>query len=342
MHLLRPICSWAVRLTMLLITAAAFTTAAHATPITYTFVVADGLASGSLGTVTFSNAVVAFTFEGDTANVYSYSIPATPFPVTGAEILMGTASVVVEDLAGNVLAQGTFLPSAGIFVSVDNRNQGVGIGSFGVLPSSPNFPDPSNPLYPYGLAYVPALATYDLKSNISTGFGWTYSCAGFPAVACKTGVALATTSGDLILNPDGWSCCSTFTAELHPEIPFSTFDAALDREGSRFRMKSSFTLGTDSNGINPVTDAVTLQIGTYSVTLPPGSFRQSLTGGYYSFNGILGSAKLNVVIAPKGSDRYLMQVQGSGADFTGTTRPVSVQLTIGDDTGTTTATRLDD
>jgi hypothetical protein len=60
---------------------------------------------------------VTFTLQGDTSNVDAYSIPGA----SGYEIRMGTASVLVED-AGNVVFQGTFDPSAGIFVSIDNTN----------------------------------------------------------------------------------------------------------------------------------------------------------------------------------------------------------------------------
>jgi len=36
-----------------------------------------------------------------------------------------------------------------------------------------------------------------------------------------------------------------------------------------FDLNESFTLGKNTNGINPVTEKVTLQIGTFSVTIPP-------------------------------------------------------------------------
>ncbi len=64
-------------------------------------------------------------------------------------------------------------------------------------------------------------------------------------------------------------------------VPFLAFNAKLeidlDRRPNedRFKLKSSFTLSsTASNGIHPVTEPVTLQIGTFSIAIPPGSFKR--------------------------------------------------------------------
>jgi hypothetical protein len=65
-------------------------------------------------------------------------------------------------------------------------------------------------------------------------------------------------------------------------VPFLAFKAklqiALDRKANHdaFALESSFTLSsTASNGINPLTEAVKLQVGTFMTTIPPGSFKKT-------------------------------------------------------------------
>ncbi len=184
---------------------ASWTCSATAAPITYTFT-GTGSITGSLGAVAIGSAdVVTFTFAGDTSNVLSFTIP-----VTGHEILVGTASVSVTDASTHaVLAQGTFLSSDGIFVSVDNTNGGVGFGSAGVPPASASFP--GDPAYPFGLVPVSSVSAYDLQSAFSTT-GDGFACVGFPS-GCVSPIALATTAGDLILGSTGTDS-GTFTAVL--------------------------------------------------------------------------------------------------------------------------------
>jgi hypothetical protein len=151
--------------------------------------------TGSLGSTPFSNAQVHFTFRGYTTDVIPFSNP------TGFEILTGTATVIIRDpTSGNLLGQGTFLPSAGIFVSVDNTNGGLGFGSFGLLPTDPNFPGqvtyPTG-FIPYPLTPTSSIGYYDLRSYFSSG-GHALSCVNFPS-PCGAPIALPTTSGDLII-----------------------------------------------------------------------------------------------------------------------------------------------
>ena len=59
-------------------------------------------------------------------------------------------------------------------MSVDNFNRGIGFGSFGALPGTPQFAN-IQPVYPYALTYSPtlpgaeliSLATYDLRTDFS-------------------------------------------------------------------------------------------------------------------------------------------------------------------------------
>jgi PEP-CTERM motif-containing protein len=192
-----------------LLVAAAFcassTYAALAEPITYTFT-AEGPITGTLGGVAIGGTtgdlatdVITFTFVSDTSDVQ----PFTLGPVHGFENLVGTASITVTDYSTQaVVAQGTFLPSDGIFVSIDNVNGGVGFGSDGASPSDPGFP--GDPAYPFALVPDddPTVFTYDLQSNIAFNSLSSLSCRGFPG-ACNAPTALATTAGDLVLGAAG-------------------------------------------------------------------------------------------------------------------------------------------
>jgi hypothetical protein len=53
---------------------------------------------------------------------------------------------------------------------------------------------------------------------------------------------------------------------------------------------------------------------------------------------MIGGVSLNAKIKPQGTLRYGFQAGATGASLAGTTNPVQVMLTIGDDTGTTSVT----
>ncbi len=126
---------------------------------------------------------------------------------------------------------------------------------------------------------------------------------------------------------------------ITPLVPFSSFAssyAKLEIAKQGFDLKESFTLGANSNGINPVTENVTLQIGTFSVTIPPGSFKQ-IPHGRFTFEGVINGVSLEVQIVPLGNNIFIFKAEGRGVDLTGLTNPVTVVLTIGNDTGSTAA-----
>jgi len=194
-------------------------------PVTYTetiFNFTPGWPAGQLGTVSFGgtdplavnrNVNLIFTFEGNTSDVVPYFVPRPCTPNctnhavndgVGFEIVAGTATITIQDAAtGTTIAQATFLPVAGVFVSVDNGNAGIGFGCKGALPSDPSFPDHGVEVaYPYAQFLA---ANTDLKTNYTTTADWALSCAGFngspgqrgPAGTCNVPIPLATTLGVL-------------------------------------------------------------------------------------------------------------------------------------------------
>jgi YVTN family beta-propeller protein len=128
-----------------------------------------------------------------------------------------------------------------------------------------------------------------------------------------------------------------------PGVPFLAFSAQLllidlDRKPNQdsFQLRSHFTLRSTAS-IDPVAEPVTLQIGTFTVTIPPGSFTK-LPDGSFPFVGVIGGVPLVVLFKPNGTLRYGFFAKAKGASLAGTSNPVSVTLTIGDDSGTASIT----
>src|SRR3989449_1845312 len=121
--------------------------------------------------------------------------------------------------------------------------------------------------------------------------------------------------------------------------PFAAFHARVEIEHERqereFEVKGTFTLGAGSDGIHPDTEVVTLEVGTFSATIPAGSFRRH-GHGTFKFEGLAGGARLEVKIQARGGKRFEFKAEGKGAQV-GTANPVTVRLAIGDDAGSTLA-----
>jgi len=121
--------------------------------------------------------------------------------------------------------------------------------------------------------------------------------------------------------------------------PFSAFQAVLAVELGKkpntdaFELETKFSLGPASNGINPPAEAVSLQVGPFSATLPPGSFKDTGFGTFY-FAGIVQGVHLGMGITPSGPGQYVFAAAALGANLSGLTKPVTVSLTLGDDAGT--------
>jgi YVTN family beta-propeller protein len=128
-----------------------------------------------------------------------------------------------------------------------------------------------------------------------------------------------------------------------PGIPFLAFNANLDIDfgtapnTDAFTLGTSFTLSSTAPAINPLIDVVTLQIGTFAVTIPPGSFNEN-GKGIFSFEGVINGVTLRALIKSTGTLRYAFQAESVSASFTGTQNTVYVTLTIGGDSGATSVT----
>jgi hypothetical protein len=114
-------------------------------------------------------------------------------------------------------------------------------------------------------------------------------------------------------------------------------DAAINASNSGgFLVGGTLTLGPSST-IDPVTEPVILRVGTFTLTIPAGSFGRN-RAGWFAFEGFVGHADVAFTIIPLGHNEYLIGADVTGANLTGTVNPVTVALSIGDQSATTTIT----
>jgi hypothetical protein len=125
-----------------------------------------------------------------------------------------------------------------------------------------------------------------------------------------------------------------------PGVPFASANPKLNitvGPPARFDLNEAVTLGPGSNGVDPLTEDVRFQVGGYSVVIPRGGFRP-LPNGRYVFNGVIDGVSLAIQIEPLSPNSFAFKVSASGANLGSIGNPVAVVLTIGDDSGSTTAT----
>ena len=119
-----------------------------------------------------------------------------------------------------------------------------------------------------------------------------------------------------------------------PATPFSAFSAKVvaDVNQNAFAITGSFKLGTGSNGIAPLTETVQLQVGSYSTTIPAGSFASN---GLKGFQFIDIANNFAMAIQPIGTT-YIFAAAKKGST-PGPGPSTNVMLAIGDDSGTVSA-----
>jgi hypothetical protein len=128
-------------------------------------------------------------------------------------------------------------------------------------------------------------------------------------------------------------------------IPFASFaaKAQIDLDGANndgFAVEALFRLGVGNNGINPLSETVTIGVGTGHWSIPAGSFE--LNGfGEYVFRGFIGTTGLGVLIQPLPDGSFGFGAAGAHANLTATANPVPITLTIGDDGGSTSVVATD-
>jgi hypothetical protein len=100
----------------------------------------------------------------------------------------------------------------------------------------------------------------------------------------------------------------------------------------KFEVNARFTLGSGNDGINPLTENVTIEVGNVSKTIPAGSFTRNKQGAF-KFDGTVDGTSLTATIKPV-SGGFQVQASGIRTDFTDSELPLLLGVTIGNDKGT--------
>lgn len=117
-------------------------------------------------------------------------------------------------------------------------------------------------------------------------------------------------------------------------VNFSTLAAKAEINRDGFEMRGSFTLGTGSAGISPDTQPVTLTLGSFTTTIPAGSFKRH-HNGHYALEGTINGVHLEFGITPIGGNSFRFSVEAHDVNPSPVTSPLILKLAIGNDGGTT-------
>src|SRR6266849_2313018 len=263
-------------------------------------------------------------------NVSAYTIDSTTgalSPVPGSPFAAGSFPISVA-----VDPSGKFAYVVDFFGGVSAYTINSTTGALSPVPGSP-FAAGSGPR---SVAVVPSGKFAYVTNQCGNVF-----CSVSGSVSAYT---IDSTTGALSPVPGSPFAAGTFPLSVaiagQSTVPFAAFtlkaEISLGLPGA-FEVKGNFTLVAGSNGINPLTEDVKLQVGTFSTTIPASSFQQD-PRGRFKFEGVISGVSLEVQIASLGGNDFQFKAEAQGADLSGTVNPVTVELTIGDDGGSTTVT----
>ena len=182
-----------------------------------------------------------------------------------------------------------------------------------------------------------------------------------------TPIAMADTPAGLAVTPDGASvytinsdgtvsvistATNTVATTIQSGSPFGFPGIAIGNMSSPFgaftidnlvinsnlHEQGDFTLGANTGGIDLAHQPLTLTVNNFSLTIPPGSFKQVGGNMHFVFNGTVNGLKVNFNLqAARGSStQFTYVVDVHGVSISGP-NPANVGLKIGHNSGTTTA-----
>ena len=186
----------------------------------------------------------------------------------------------------------------------------------------------------------------------------TKQCVNQTAIALPDGEVLEVLGSDgsgiatsaELYHPSFEEFFSTGSAELYTPspvwIPFSSFSANVQIHGGKkpsFNVNGTGTLAANGSAVNPSTQDVYLWLGThsvtnagtYSVTIPAGSFVYDPKHGLYTFSGVIQNVSLEVLIQQLGGT-VAFSVTANGFDLSNSSNPMPIELHLGSDVGITT------
>lgn len=120
------------------------------------------------------------------------------------------------------------------------------------------------------------------------------------------------------------------------KVSFSEFKVNPEVKPDQFEVRGILTLASESDGINLYKEDVEINVGSLSVALPPGSFKQDGERTKIRYTGQVGKFNLDVVFRITGPNSFRVKIEGEGADIE-KLAPEDVTLRIGNDAGRATA-----
>ena len=278
------------------------------------------------------------------------------------DIFPGTVSVI--DTATNTVAATITVGNAphGVAVTPDGKHAYVASGFDGTVSVIATASNTVVATVRVGNQAIGVTVTPDGKHAYITNL----NLFGRGAVSSSGTVSVIDTASNTVVATVPVGSGSSGVGIMPPPVgvPFLAFSAKLeidlDRKPNKdtFELQSSFTLSSTAS-INPVTEAVKLQVGTFTTTIPPGAFKKHENededeeeherehereheheheDGVFTFHGVIDGVRLHALIKRTGTLRYAFDAEARHANLTGTKNPVPVMLTIGDDCGTTSVT----
>jgi uncharacterized repeat protein (TIGR03803 family) len=131
--------------------------------------------------------------------------------------------------------------------------------------------------------------------------------------------------------------------DLTKSAPFSALSAKLNivsGPSGSFNLNAAFTLGSEAT-FEPGSQLVILQVGSYSVTVPAGSFKTLENGnktGGWAYQALINGTTVAIQIVALGGDSYQFKATAEPVNFTGIENPVTVAITVGGNGGSTNVT----
>jgi 6-phosphogluconolactonase len=293
------------------------------------------LGSGAATSVDVNCAGTQLFVGGSSENIYAFNIASDGQleGVTGSPFATGL-------LSNQVVALST--DDSTLFSSNQGGNTvtAFAVGSDGSLTVPGTSADAGNgAFYPGGLSVsMDGLFLYAADTAVTGGFGGvsTFTLGGALPItfASLTSTGVASQSHSVAAFP-AKSCggpppSGGLTADLQISTsPTPGFDL-------------NATLSLDSSLlVDPLNQTVTLQIGDFSISLPPGSFKTFQNGvnaGTYLFQGVVERSTLKIQIVPLGENQFQISAYGKHVDMNGLPDPVTVTVGVGDNSASTSVT----
>ena len=115
-------------------------------------------------------------------------------------------------------------------------------------------------------------------------------------------------------------------------------EVEIDRENSKIEVEGALGQPEGSDGMDPSAEEVALKVGSFSATIPAGSFKltQTTPVAQFRFEGNVDGVNLEMSIRML-DDVLWFEAEAKHAELPVSSSPLVVILRIGDDTATTTA-----